>query len=166
MDILVVHASKHGSTVGIAQTIAARLIERGHAVTIFDAESAEHLDGAQLDRCGAFVVGSAIYAGHWLKPARRFIDLHARILGSHPLWLFSSGPLGDPPHPADDSVEVRKVAARLHARGHEVFAGALDPRDLNRVERTLVKVTKSPTGDFRDTDEIQRWADEIADALG
>lgn len=165
MDVLVVHASKHGSTVGIAQTVAAQLIERGHEVTVWDAESADDLAPAELDRFGAVVLGSAVYAGHWRKPARRFVDHHRSLLTSRPTWLFSSGPLEAAPSPEDEPVEVQTIEEELHARGHRVFSGALDLDQLNLAERAVVKVVKAHDGDYRDTDAIRAWADDIADAL-
>jgi len=165
MDILVVHASKHGSTVGIAQTVAARLVERGHAVTIFDAELADGLDRSELRRSDAVIIGSAIYAGHWLKPARHFVDHHLTMLLERPVWLFSSGPLGDQPETDEEPVEVERLERMLHTRGHRVFPGALDRDDLNLAERAVVKVVKAPYGDFRDAEAATTWADGIADAL-
>lgn len=165
MDVLVVHASKHGATVGIAQTVAARLVEHGHSVTIFDAETADDLDRAEISSRDAVVIGSAIYGGHWLKPARRFVDHHAHDLTGRPVWLFSSGPLGDPPKPEEDPVEVRLLEKKIDARDHRVFSGSLDLAELNLAERAMVKVVKAPAGDFRDVDEVQSWADDIANSL-
>ena len=147
MHILVVHASKHGSTVGIAQTVAGRLVERGAEVTIF------------------VVLGSAVYAGHWLKPARRFVDRHLTLLQERPVWLFSSGPLGDQPPPEDEPVEVQRIERMLEPRDHRTFPGALDRDELSRGERAMVKLVHAPYGDFRDEDAARSWADEIADAL-
>lgn len=166
MDVLVVHASKHGSTVGIAQTVASRLIERGHSVTIFDAETADDLDHAAVGGRDAVVIGSAIYAGHWLKPARRFVDHHKADLTGRPVWLFSSGPLADPPKPEDEPLEVQRIEDALSAHDHRVFSGALDRDELNIAERVMVNVVHAPYGDFRDNDEIRAWADDIADELG
>lgn len=165
MHVLVVHASKHGSTVGIAQTVASRLIERGHAVTIFDAEAADHVDRLDLDRCDAVVLGSAVYAGHWLKPARRFIDRHLTLLVERPVWLFSSGPLGDQPPPEDEPMEVQRIERMLTPRDHRTFPGALDRDELSLAERAVVKVVHAPYGDFRDEGAARTWADEIADEL-
>jgi menaquinone-dependent protoporphyrinogen oxidase len=165
MDVLVVHASKHGSTVGIAQTIAARLVERGHRVTVFDAEAADDLDEAELGQRDAVVIGSAVYAGHWLKPARRFVDHHLALLQDRPVWLFSSGPLESTPTPDDEPVEVRRIEEDLHARAHRVFNGALDRQELNLVERTVMKIVRDHDGDYRDPDAIRAWADDIANAL-
>ena len=165
MEVLVVHASKHGSTVGVAQTVASRLVERGHDVTVFDAEAADELDRSVLHQCDAVVIGSAIYAGHWLKPARHFVDHHLTMLEERPVWLFSSGPLGDQPKAEDDPVEVTRIEKLVDARDHRIFPGALDREDLNVAERAVVKVVKAPYGDFRDVDAALAWADGIADAL-
>lgn len=165
MHVLVVHASKHGSTVGIAQTVASRLVDRGHTVTIFDAEAADELDRNHLRQCDAVVIGSAVYGGHWLKPARHFVYHHLTLLQDRPVWLFSSGPLGDPPPPQDDPIEVARVVQMVHPQGHRTFAGALDRDELSRTERAIVKVVHAPYGDFRETEALQGWADEIADSL-
>lgn len=165
MDILVVHASKHGSTAIIAQQIAAHLVERGHHVTIFDAETADDLDEAAIAQRDAVVIGSAIYAGRWLKPARRFIDHHAAELADTPVWLFSSGPLADDPKPEDEPIEVRHLEEQLGVRGHRVFNGAIDRSELNLIERAVVKMIKEPDGDYRHPEDIRAWTDEIADAL-
>jgi menaquinone-dependent protoporphyrinogen oxidase len=42
------------------------------------------------------------------------------------------------------------------------FAGKLDPAELSFVERLTVRMVKSPVGDFRDWDEIRRWAQAFA----
>ena len=53
----------------------------------------------------------------------------------------------------------------LRARGHRVFAGQLERRRLNLVERTTVSAFKAPEGNFRDWPAIAAWADDIAGAL-
>jgi menaquinone-dependent protoporphyrinogen oxidase len=62
--ILVVYASKHGATEGIARFIVERLIERGKQA---DARPAGA--NGELGHPEAVVLGSAIYAGSWLKEA-------------------------------------------------------------------------------------------------
>jgi hypothetical protein len=42
-----------------------------------------------------FVVGSAPYAGGWMKPAAAFLRANQGALAGHPVWLFSSGPTGE-----------------------------------------------------------------------
>lgn len=160
MEVLVSAATKHGATGEIADAVAGRLADRGLEVTV---EAPENVSG--IDHYDAFVVGSAIYAGHWLKPA---VDLATRVATEtrgRPTWLFSSGPLGDPPKPEGDPAQATELVAAVRPRDHRVFPGRLDRSRLSRMERAVVKMVRAPEGDDRDFDEIRRWADRIADAL-
>jgi menaquinone-dependent protoporphyrinogen oxidase len=159
--IVVAYASKHGSTEGIARHITARLAERGTPC-----EATPAADVAGLEQADAVVLGSAIYAGSWMKEATEFVDRHERALTQLPVWLFSSGPLGD--QVAAEEEQPRQLAgirARIGPRDHRVFSGALDTAGLGFGERMIVKAVKAPDGDFRDWDEIAAWADEIAESL-
>lgn len=59
MKILVTAASKHGATAEIAKAIAEALQTRGLEVTVASVEQVDRIDGY-----GAFVLMSAVYAGH------------------------------------------------------------------------------------------------------
>jgi menaquinone-dependent protoporphyrinogen oxidase len=112
------------------------------------------------------VLGSAIYAGHWLEPARTLVEERADELAPRPTWLFSVGPLGDPPKPEDAGPEgIIEAIAATNARAHTVFAGKLDRAALSRVERLMVRALRAPGGDFRDWNAIRAWADGVAAAL-
>ena len=82
------------------------------------------------------------------------------------MWLFSSGPVGDPPKPDEDPVDVAELLATTNARDHRVFAGKLVRKQLSFPERAIVSALRVPEGDFRDWIEIRQWAAGIADALG
>ena len=160
MDVLVLTGSKHGSTEAIGQAIADRLRERGH-------QAVAQVPGdhpADVDRYDAFVVGSAIYIGHWVSGAREFLHEHRDLLASRPTWLFSSGPLDGSPTDAEPE-DVAAVAASIGARGHEVFGGALDKHELSLGERATVRAVHAPYGDFRSWDQVHAWADQIATEL-
>lgn len=159
--ILVAYASKHGSTAGIARRIAERLIERGHFV---DVRSVDDLD--RLDDAEAVVLGSAVYAGSWRNEAVAFVERHERELRALPVWLFSSGPLGD--HIEDLEAqprELERIRRAIEPKEHHVFFGALDTGVLSFGERMIVKAVKAPAGDFREWEEIETWADGIDVAL-
>lgn len=171
MTVLVTYASKHGSTRGIAEGIGKRLRERGVDTEVRPVEKIDGPEGYD-----ALVIGSAVYLGSWMKEAVRFLDRHGEALQRVPVWLFSSGPTGTAPENAGpiDSVDTEKFSflakqrQRLDAvgaRDHRVFRGALDPKELNFLERQAIKAAKSELGDFRDWDEAERWADDIADGL-
>jgi menaquinone-dependent protoporphyrinogen oxidase len=170
-SILVVSASRHGSTGQIAQAIADELATHGHEVRHVDVD-----DPVSLGEHDAFVLGSAVYAGHWVAHLRRFVEEHRHLLAAKPVWLFSSGPLGNGAGDLDpvgsavstavtEPVEVEEYARALGARGHRLFRGRLDDHDLNLFERAAVHFVHAPSGDFRDWPEIREWAAEIAEEM-
>lgn len=153
----VIVASKHGSSREVADAIADAL-NGVHEVEVFDPGGVGDLAGAD-----AIVLGSAIYGGRWLQPARELVGERAQELASRPLWLFSCGPLGDPPKPEDAGPDgIAETVAATRAREHKVFAGKLDYSKLGRIERLMVRALHAPEGDFRDWDAIHGWARAIA----
>lgn len=161
MQVMVASASQHGSTEGIAQAIADRLHQLGH-----DAMAVRVSDVDDLNGVNAVVLGSAVYAGSWMKEATEFADANADALSGMPVWLFSSGPLGTEVH--DDEEQPRQLAElteRLGPKAHRMFFGALDRSKLAFGERMMMKAVKAPEGDFRDWTAISGWADEIAREL-
>lgn len=158
MPVLVTYASKHGSTEEIAQSIAGRLRARGHDVHAVPIAGVDELDHAD-----AIVIGSAVYAGSWMKEAVEFVRHHAAELARLPVWLFSSGPLGTEIKDGEEQPrQISEFSEAIHPRDHHVFFGALDPEQLGFAERMIVKALKAPTGDFRDWDDVRGWADRIA----
>ena len=161
MTVLVAYASKHGSTAGIAEAIADALVD--HEIKA-EARSVDAVD--DLGPYEAVVLGSALYAGSWMKDAVSFAERHADELARRPVWLFSSGPLGDDVKDHDEQPrQLPKLREAIHPRDHRVFFGALDPNALGFAERMVVKAVKAPAGDFRDWDAIHAWAEEIAEEL-
>jgi menaquinone-dependent protoporphyrinogen oxidase len=159
--ILVAYASKHGATEGIARYIAERLTERGEQA---HARSVTQI-GA-LDDPEAVVLGSAVYAGSWRKEAMDFVERHGDELARIPVWLFSSGPLGD--QVVDEEEQPKQLAEireRISPRDHQMFFGALDRSKLSFGERMIVKAVRAPDGDYRNWDDISAWADGIAVSL-
>jgi menaquinone-dependent protoporphyrinogen oxidase len=120
-----------------------------------------------LSGYSAIVLGSAVYVGQWLEPARRFVDERADEIAARPAWVFSSGPIGDPPKPeADQAVQIEPLLTKTKAREHRLFAGKIDKSKLGFGERALTRALRVPEGDFRDWDEITAWAKEIAGVVG
>jgi len=161
MRVLVVAASKHGSTAEIATALGQALAHRGITATVADAA-----DVADIVDYDAVVLGSAVYAGRWQKSARELAETHGDFLVKRPVWLFSSGPVGDPLKPDEDPVDVAQINAIVGSREHRVFAGRIDKSRLSLAEKAIVKALKVPEGDWRDFDAVAAWAGEIADSLG
>ena len=146
MTVLVAAASKYGSTAEIAEAIGRALRENGVAADVRPVEQVGDLSGYT-----GVVLGSAVYAGRWLEGARRFAEEHAEELAAKPTWLFSSGPVGDPPKPeAGEAVQIEPLMATTRARGHRLFAGKIDKSKLGFGERALLLALRGPEGDFRD----------------
>src|SRR5512132_2500114 len=165
MTVLVTAASKHGATREIAKEIARVLDKQGVSIELVDTD-----DVTALSSYEAYVVGSGIYLGNWLKDARRFLDTHAAELAQRPTWLFASGSIVGEPPVADDPDALRpglveRLVETTHAREHKVFAGKLDTSKLGLLERAAVRGAHASEGDHRDWDEIDRWAEEIAGQL-
>jgi menaquinone-dependent protoporphyrinogen oxidase len=182
--VLVVYASRHGGTRGIAERIGQVLRAEGLQADVAAADQV-----ADVGNDDAFVVGSGVYMGSWLKEAVEFIRRHEATLAARPLWLFSSGPLlgssasKGAEDPLTDSLgpvdgpgsggrkKIEELSAATHPLDHRVFFGAFDPTDPPRaMSERLVRMMPAfkdvlPAGDFRNWDEIETWGREIAAAL-
>jgi menaquinone-dependent protoporphyrinogen oxidase len=123
----------------------------------------EEVDG--LDGVHAVVLGSAVYLGRWMPSATSLLGSLREELLERAVWLFSSGPVGDPPRPLDDPTHVVELMRLVRARGHVLFRGSVDAARLTPEERDLVDALRVPTGDFRDWSLIAAWADRMAAVL-
>jgi menaquinone-dependent protoporphyrinogen oxidase len=164
--VLVVAASRHGSTAEIAAMLARGIGESdaGKASGIIGVAvpAEQRPDPSAFD---AVVLGSAVYAGRWLDGAREYAAAHAAALRTRPVWLFSSGPIGSPVVAEDEPHDAAPLGALTGARAHRVFPGRLDPTRLSFGERAMVTAMRAPIGDFRNWDEVRAWAAEIAAEL-
>jgi menaquinone-dependent protoporphyrinogen oxidase len=160
VKVLVAAASKYGATMEIADAIAATLKEAG-----VDATAAKIDDVRDIAGYDAFVLGSGAYVGHWISEADDFVKRHAEELSKKPVWLFSSGPVGEPPLPGGDAVDTVHLREATSAREHRLFGGKLDRKRLNFAEKAMTLALRVPEGDFRNWDDIRAWAREIAAAL-
>ena len=156
MRVSVVYASKHGSTREVAEVIATGIRRGHHQVDVLNADEL----GA-IPEADAFVLGSAVYAGRWLKSITNLIDAGSDALADRPVWLFSVGPIGDDADEAQVDVDASHLIEACGARDHAVFAGKLDFVDLGLGERLLARALKAPEGDFRNWAAITDWAHGI-----
>jgi menaquinone-dependent protoporphyrinogen oxidase len=160
MTVLIAVSSRHGTTRDIAEVVATQLRKEGIRVAVQAAKRVE-----DIGRFEAVIIGSAVYMGRWLPEALRFVDERLEALRTKPVWLFSSGPVGDPLKPTVDSPDLGRIAADVGAKGSRTFAGKLDVDDLGLKERIVVKLVGAQQGDFRDWEEIRSWTREIIAVL-
>jgi menaquinone-dependent protoporphyrinogen oxidase len=159
--VLVVYASRMGSTAEIAQEIADQLTKRGHDVDVFASTRAP--DAPSYD---AVIVGSGVYLNHWDKGALHYLQDQAPDLAERPTWLFQSGPCGsdDLSQHTKAPYRISQLCSEIGAHESKVFGGNLDPAHaVTWLDRRFTAGANA--GDYRNWDEIRAWADSIADEL-
>jgi menaquinone-dependent protoporphyrinogen oxidase len=160
MKVLITAATRHGSTFEIAAGIEEVLKSVGIETVLTVPEHVTNLDGYD-----AVILGSAVYAGHWLEPANDFVARNLPALKALPVWLFSSGPIGDPAKPTEDPIDAARFRESIDARELRLFSGKLERSDLGLAEKAIVTVIRAPEGDFRSWTQIEAWAMQIARTL-
>ena len=160
MRVLISAASRHEATNDVAKAIADSIERAGFEVVTRRPEEVGHLGGYD-----AVVLGSAVYAGHWLRPAKELVERTSSRLRSMPVWLFSTGPVGDPLKPDALPADVAPMIELSGAREHRLFGGRLDRRRLGLAEKAMVRMVGAADGDHRPWGEIEASAAEIAAAL-
>ncbi len=158
--VLVAYGSREGGTAEIAGLIAGTLSTVGVPA---DVRSAREV--ARLAPYRAVVLGGALYGDRWHPDARRFTRRHARELRDRPVWLFASGPLAPVASPSavPPAGQVMAAATRIRARGTATFGGRLSADATGRSATRMI--ADGSAGDFRDDEQIRRWALGIADQL-
>ncbi len=158
MTVLVAYESKHGSTKGIAERISEKLRQMGKETDVRSVDSVS--DPGSYE---AFVIGSAIYYGSWMKEATEWVKRNQSILANRPVWLFSSGPLGTEVKDAEQQPkEMADFQKTIKPRNDRVFFGSIDHNKLSFTERMVLKAVRAPEGDYRDWEAIDAWAESIA----
>jgi menaquinone-dependent protoporphyrinogen oxidase len=160
MHVLVTAASKHGATREIASWIADTLRAAGVELTLREPDQI-----GTLESVDALVIGSGVYAGHWLKEATTFVKDFGPDFATRDVWLFSSGPSGSPLKPEADPADAQPMRAATHAREHRVFAGRIERSTMGFAECAIMTALRVPDGDYRPRPAIEAWAREIAATL-
>jgi menaquinone-dependent protoporphyrinogen oxidase len=149
--VLVLYATKHGSTREVADVIASTLRELGCDVDLHPAsEIRKSLAGVSL-----VVLGAPLYSGRWHSDAHRFLKRHRGELVSIPVATYGMGP-------RDDTGEAWQAARKqlndaltkhgwLTPAAVAVFGG-VDPPKRHTVLRR----------DLRDWNAIRDWASTLA----
>jgi len=165
MKALVTVPSKHGATAEIGEEIAQSLRAAGIEADVL---APEHVES--LAQYGAVIVGSAVYLGRWMAPAREFVQSHAEQLRTRPVWLFGSGPIigieeGKEFSEGPDFADGDALKDLIGARESRLFAGKIEPEGMGLREKLILRMVKSPWGDYRPWESIRSWAASIADAI-
>ena len=164
MKILVAYATKAGSTAEVAAEIGRALESKGGCnVDVRPVDELQDVDGYD-----AAIIGSAIRAGKWLPEALKFVGKHQDALGQITVAFFTVCLTM-----SEDTEENRRTVAAYLDPVREIvrpvdlglFAGVMDYGKLPFLLRLMMKVMKSPEGDFRDWEAIREWAGQVHDHL-
>ena len=136
----------------MAKAIAETLERAGIETDLRRPEEVGHLAGYD-----GVVLGSAIYTGRWLEAARDLIARTSSRMQAMPVWLFSTGPIGDPLKPDAPPSDIKPMLELSQARQHRMFGGRLDRRELGFAEKAIVGLVRAPDGDYRPWGEIEAW---------
>lgn len=162
MSVLVVYASRHGATEGIAARIAARLGESGLAVDL------RRVDEVQtLNAYDAVVFGAPVYDQSWPPEADRFATTHRDALAARPLWLFSVGAFGDTrrligPLTCKEPRRIVEIRGAIRPRDYRVFQGLIRKHQWPFWSPLFFHAFGGRLGDHRDWPAIDAWAKQIA----
>jgi menaquinone-dependent protoporphyrinogen oxidase len=159
VKVLVTASGRYGSTQEIAESIGRSLLRHGHDVSVIPSPDVDEVAGFD-----AIVMGGAVYAGQWLRDGRELIKRTHQALTELPLWVFSSGPVGDMrPEPPPLMVDILEP---LRPVDHAVFGGKLIRSQLFLGDRAVAQSLGAPDGDYRDWAVIDAWAEKVATELG
>ena len=160
MNVLVTAASKHGGTAEMATWIWEELGRHGVKAVVRQPDDVDSLDGYD-----AVVLGSAVYVGRWMEPATHLVERLQKQFRDRPVFLFSSGPAGNPPKPDKDPGDVESMRELSQALDHRLFAGRIARSEMGFGERAVITALRVPDGDYRPRAEVESWARGIAERL-
>lgn len=166
LNVLVAYASRHGGTASLADEIGSALedhLDLAGLPAFVDVLPVGHVES--VNRYDLVVVGSAVYLDRWLGSARRFVIHNATALAARPVWLYSSGPVGEAVSRERQPASLRYLMRLVGARGHRSFPGRLDRGSLRLLERVVVRLTNAPYRDDRDFAAARSWAAGIAEVV-
>lgn len=161
--VLIAYASKAGSTGEVAGVIGEELSAKGMSVDVFQLKQVKDLSSYQ-----AIVIGSAIRMGSWLPEATKFLEAHKTELSRIPTAFFTvCMTLHEETEQNRRKVEefMQPVRAILEPVSLGLFAGKMDYSKLSFMDRQIIKMVKTPVGDFRNWDAIRSWSREIQPML-
>ena len=166
--ILITYGSRYGSTAEIASHIGQRFTATG-----FDTDVLHANIGIDVAKYDALVVGSPIYARQWLaEPTLILVANHERIRNI-PIALFSVGMIDIKHHGRlrkEHDAWIERVFAQeeinMNIISSNTFNGAYHRQNFPlwmRIVDSILRIT--PHGDYRQWNEIERWANDTAEII-
>ncbi len=161
--VLIVYATKYGTTKEIAEEIQEVLAENS-----IESDLTNVMETGIIDSYDAVILGSPVYMGKMLVEARDFCQQYRPYLADTWLAIFVDGisccPIGD----TDTSpliAAIDEMYEYVRPAMKKGFAGAFSPTNLTEADAQIADMVHPPVGDFRDHADIRTWAQEVASAI-
>lgn len=164
---LLTYATVHGSTAEISRRIKTILESNNVSTEVLPVEKV-----TDLSKYSSVIIGSAVINLAWLPEAQSFLHSNASALSRVPVWAFSVGA----PHigpkfwkmeVADEEKMIRDHIERdVKVKGHTLFLGRFHKNHFALRMRLFWSCTGGTYGDFINWNEIETWANGVADEIG
>ncbi|MBN1577179.1 MAG: flavodoxin domain-containing protein [Chitinispirillaceae bacterium] len=162
--VLVLYATRAGSTREIAESIGELLNESGMQAEVLPVKKAR-----SFEEYDAVVLGTAVRMGMLMPEMVRFIRKKKSPLAQYPVAAFAvccsmKKEISEHHLAAEGFLDPIRREISLISEG--LFAGKMDYLKLGFFARFIVKkMVKSPEGDFRDWRKIQKWTEALIEQL-
>lgn len=175
--VLVVFASEHGSTAGIARALARELQDAGIEVDCLPAGEVR-----DVSPYAGVILGSGVFLPRRGSDGQGFLPRHADALRERRLWLFVAGPLGRTASRGPEAAGQERAAPE--PAGREVDPAGRDVEPAADPESPLVQVARRVGADgtaifgsaevatfapgdspMRERERVRGWARAIASQL-
>lgn len=160
--VLVVYASKQGSTKEVAESIATTLVEESFDVDVKGTDAV-----ANVIDYDCVVLGAPINGMRWVQEAVDFVGIHQMDLKDKITAYFSlsyTGILGRRMWRNQIEKAFDGVSKQAAPKKTGTFGGRVEG-ELPSVVRFVFGVPKDTPSDQRDWDFIAKWTKELADEL-
>jgi len=164
MKILIVAGTKSGCTLETAGVIAEELSKLGHETRVENAKGAPGPEDFD-----AVFAGSGVRAGKWHGSLRSWLTRHAKTLAGKPLAVFTVCLMMREPEKHQNTTLamsddfLKKLGLTPVSTG--LFPGWFLPARFGFFERLILKMMKTPHGDFRNLEAVRAWTRATAEKM-
>lgn len=162
--ILVLYATRAGSTIGVSQAIGKRLAASGMVVDVKPVENVE-----TVKEYHAVVLGSAIRRGAVLPELTDFVKNNKESLKNIPVACFIVCMIlreDNEQNRAKAASYIKPLQDDLSFVDVGFFTGKLDYSQINFIDYIIIKYfIGTPEGDLRDWQKINDWAQNLGAKL-